>query len=67
MYTHCDTWFITVIDHKEFTQRKYWALTDELNLNNEYMKEGNSKRMNRKLQMYFETFLNEVLEYTTRN
>jgi len=31
------------------------------------MKEGNSKGMNLKIQMYFDIFLNEVLEYTTGN
>jgi len=33
-----------------------------LNLNNEYMKEENSKRTNLKIQTYFDIFLNEVLE-----
>jgi len=40
---------------------------DEPNLNYEYMKEANSKRMKLKIQMYFDIFLNEVLEYTTGN
>jgi len=31
------------------------------------MKEGNSKRMNLNIQMYYDIFLNEVLEYTTVN
>jgi len=31
------------------------------------MKEENSKQMNLKIQMYFDIFLNEVLEYTTGN
>ena len=54
---------ITVIDHQECIQRKYWALNDELNLNYEYMKEWNYKRMNLKIQMQFDIFL----EYTTEN
>ena len=33
----------------------------------EYMKEVSSKRMNLKTEMYFDIFLNEVLEYTTGN
>jgi len=37
------------------------------NLDYEYMKEVSSKRMNLKIQMYFDIFLNEVLEYTTGN
>ena len=37
----------------------------QLNLNYEYMKDGNSKWMNLKIQMYFDIFLNEVLEYIT--
>jgi len=31
------------------------------------MKVGNSKRMKLKIQMYFDIFLDEVLEYTTGN
>ena len=58
---------ITVIDHQECIQRKYWALKDELNLNYEYMKKVSSKRTNLKIHMYFDIFLNEVLEYTTGN
>ena len=62
-HTHCIQGIviciISVIEHWDFTQLKYWAL--------KYMKKGNSKRMNLKVQMYFDIFLNEVLEYTIGN